>query len=111
MRARRGSGDGGAQDKAGDDEALGLVGLLGQVGVVGAHVAGGGGGSAAAGAQARARSKEGAKHTQGRRGVMSRKQVVHRAPDQGTGLMCSRKRAFLDDAFAKPVTNVFVFRW
>ena len=36
---RRGSGNGGAQDKAGDDEALGLVGLLGQVRVVGAHVA------------------------------------------------------------------------
>ena len=28
---------GGAQDKAGDDEALGLVGLLGQLRVVGAH--------------------------------------------------------------------------
>ena len=37
--SRRGSGNGGAQDKAGDDEALGLVGLLGQVRVVGAHVA------------------------------------------------------------------------
>eukprot|EP00964_Phaeocystis_antarctica_P076203 scaffold47106_cov64-Phaeocystis_antarctica.AAC.3 len=32
--------DGGAQDKAGGDEALGLVGRLGQVGVVGAHDAG-----------------------------------------------------------------------
>ena len=31
------AGVGGAQDKAGDDEALGLVGLLGQVRVVGAH--------------------------------------------------------------------------
>ena len=49
MCARRGSGDGGAQDKAGDDEALGLVGLLGQVGVVGAHVAVESGGSAARG--------------------------------------------------------------
>ena len=37
--SRRGSGNGGAQDKAANDEALGLVGLLGQVRVVGAHVA------------------------------------------------------------------------
>ena len=41
-RGGRGDGDtrvrqGGAQDKAGNDEALGLVGLLGHVGVVGAH--------------------------------------------------------------------------
>ena len=41
-------GSAGAQDKAGDEEALGLVGLLGQVRVVGAH--GAGGGSAATGA-------------------------------------------------------------
>ena len=92
----RAGGVGGAQDKAGDDEALGFVGLLGQVGVVGAHVAGGGGGSAAAGAQARARGQRKEPSTQRRRGVMcSRKQVVHGAPDKGAGLMCcSRKRAF-----------------
>ena len=43
VRDRRGADrdksarQGGAQDKAGDDEALGLVGLLGQLRVVGAH--------------------------------------------------------------------------
>ena len=49
VRDRRGADrdksarQGGAQDKAGDDEALGLVDLLGHVGVVGAHDSGGSG--------------------------------------------------------------------